>query len=105
MEATALADIAAGAGAAGVLLDTAGKDGPGLLGLTSTAWLTSWVARAHRAGLTVALAGKLAAEDLPLIWETGADIAGVRSAACEEGRTSRIVATKVGILKSALDLS
>jgi uncharacterized protein (UPF0264 family) len=102
VEATALADIAAHAGATGVLLDTAVKDGPGLLRLISTVGITSWVARAHRAGLTVALAGKLTAEDLPLIWETGADIAGVRGAACEDGRSGRIDAERVRRLRAQL---
>jgi (5-formylfuran-3-yl)methyl phosphate synthase len=42
------------------------------------------VADAHAAGLQVALAGALRAEDLPVVRETGADIAGVRSAACRD---------------------
>ena len=41
---------------------------------------------AHDAGLEVALAGALRAEDLPAVRATGADIAGVRSAACRDGR-------------------
>ena len=79
------------AGAAGVetcLLDTAVKDGRGLLEWLSPDALSSLVADAHGAGLQVALAGALRAEELPLIGETGADIAGVRSAACADGRRS-----------------
>ena len=102
VERTALVDIAACAGAAGVLLDTAHKDGPDLLNLVSAATLKSWVALAHDAGLSVALAGKLAAENFPLICETGADIVGVRSAACEAGRTSCITATRVRALRLQL---
>jgi (5-formylfuran-3-yl)methyl phosphate synthase len=34
----------------------------------------------------MALAGQLRAEELPVIRATGADIAGVRSAACRDGR-------------------
>ena len=41
--------------------------------------------RVHAAGLQVALAGALRAEDLPVVRDTGADIAGVRSAACGDG--------------------
>jgi uncharacterized protein (UPF0264 family) len=102
VEPTALTDIAARAGATGVLLDTADKDGPGLLSLFSTAALQSWVTRAHAAGLIVALAGKLTASDLSLISETGADIVGVRGAACEEGRSSRVTAAQVRALRLQL---
>jgi (5-formylfuran-3-yl)methyl phosphate synthase len=102
VEPTALVDIAARAGATGVLLDTARKDGPGLLRLASTATLESWATRAHGAGLTVALAGKLKAEDLPFICETGADIVGVRGAACENSRSSRVTEVKVRRLTESL---
>jgi hypothetical protein len=37
-------------------------------------------------GLEIALAGELRAEELPVVRATGADIAGVRSAACRDGR-------------------
>lgn len=94
-----LLDLAARSGASGVLLDTADKGGPGLLRLLSPAALTTWVATAHGQGLTVALAGKLTYEDLPLVLDTGADIAGVRGAACANGRTSRVVEEKVRALK------
>ena len=46
------------------------------------------MAEAHDAGLEVALAGALRAEDLPVVRDTGADIAGVRSAVCADGRRS-----------------
>lgn len=97
-----LLELAARAGASGVLLDTAIKQGPGLRHLVSPAALTSWVATAHSHGLTVALAGKLAADDLSWVLDTGADIAGVRGAACEAGRSSQVVAERVSALKSTL---
>jgi uncharacterized protein (UPF0264 family) len=74
------------AGVAGCLLDTAVKDGRGLLSWLAPAELAELVAEAHDAGLEMALAGELRAEDLPAIRATGADIAGVRSAACRDGR-------------------
>ena len=77
--------------AAGVevcLLDTAVKDGRGLFEWLSPSALAALVAEAHDAGLEVALAGALRAEDLPVVRETGADIAGVRSAVCAGGRRS-----------------
>jgi uncharacterized protein (UPF0264 family) len=74
------------AGVAGVLLDTAIKDGRGLLSWLDPDALAELAAAAHAAGLEVALAGELRAEDLPAIRAAGADIAGVRSAACRDGR-------------------
>ena len=93
------------AGATGVLLDTAHKDGPGLLRLVSAATLESWVARAHGAGLIVALAGKLSGRRSALYFETGADIVGVRGAACENGRSSCVAAERVRALRLQLPLS
>jgi uncharacterized protein (UPF0264 family) len=94
------------AGAAGVgvcLLDTAVKDGRGLLDWLSPDALTSLVAEAHDAGLEVALAGALRAEDLPIVRATGADIAGVRSAACGDGRRSGpLDAERVRALRAAV---
>jgi uncharacterized protein (UPF0264 family) len=97
----AIVRIAALTGARGVLLDTARKDGPGLRGLITVSRLASWVASAHAAGLLVALAGRLTADDLVFVRDAGADIAGVRGAACEKGRTSRVVAEKVRLLRAA----
>lgn len=91
----ALLDVASAAGAAGVLLDTADKRGPRLTELTTLAWLTEWAARAHRRSLSVALAGRLRAEDLSIVRRCGADVAGVRGAACEGGRSGRVVAARV----------
>jgi uncharacterized protein (UPF0264 family) len=72
--------VARAAGVGVCLLDTAVKDGRGLLDWLSPDELTSFV--------DVALAGALRAEDLPVVLATGADIAGVRSAACDDGRRS-----------------
>jgi uncharacterized protein (UPF0264 family) len=97
-----LVDAAASAGTAGVLLDTATKHGPGVRGLLSEDALSAWVARAHQAGLMVAVAGRLQADDLEFVRNTGADIAGVRGAACEGGRTGRISSEKVRVLVARL---
>jgi uncharacterized protein (UPF0264 family) len=98
----AVVGIAARTGAVGVLLDTADKAGPGLRALITPAALASWVAAAHAAGLLVALAGQLTADDLPFVQEAGADIAGVRGAACDHGRTGRVVAERVRVLQAGL---
>ena len=80
--------VAHAAGADVCLLDTAIKDGRGLLDFLSPDALASLVDEAHAAGLQLALAGALRAEDLPMLAATGADIAGVRSAACGDDRRS-----------------
>ena len=97
----ALVEIAARAGAHGVLLDTADKNGPGLRALIELRAITGWVAHAHDCGLLVALAGKLTADDLPFVRDAGADIAGVRGAACDGGRAGRVSADRVRLLRAA----
>lgn len=101
MSPTALLEVASSAGAAGVLLDTADKRGPSLTELVAPAWLAEWVRLAHRRALSVALAGRLRAEDLPIVAACGADIAGVRGAACDGGRNGRISAARVRELTRA----
>jgi uncharacterized protein (UPF0264 family) len=91
--------------AAGVgmcLLDTAVKDGRGLLEWLPADALAALVAEAHAGGLQVALAGALRAEDLSAVRDARADIAGVRSAACHEGRrTGRLDGARVRALIAA----
>ena len=82
----AVVDAARRAGVGGCLLDTAVKDGRGLFEWLSPEALTALVAEGHAAGLEVALAGALRAEELGMVRATGADIAGVRAAACRDGR-------------------
>jgi len=100
---SALTEAAATVGAAGVLLDTADKDGPGLRDLLSPRALAAWVAQAHEARLLVALAGRLRVDDLGFVRDAGADIAGVRGAACEGGRTGRVTAARVRALRRLCD--
>jgi uncharacterized protein (UPF0264 family) len=88
------------AGARGVLLDTADKTGPGLRALVRPAPLRDWVRHAREAGLLVALAGKLTADDLPFVQSAGADIAGVRGAACDGGRSGRVSRDRVARLRA-----
>jgi uncharacterized protein (UPF0264 family) len=97
-----LPSVAHAAGIGVCLLDTAVKDGRGLLEWRSPDALAAFVADAHDAGLEVALAGALRAEDLPMVLATGADIAGVRSAACGGGRRSGpLEAARVRALRTA----
>jgi uncharacterized protein (UPF0264 family) len=98
---TVLLDVAARAGASAVLLDTADKNGLGLPSLVPPAMLSSWAAAAHETGMFVALSGRLTAADLPMVRRTGADIAGVRGAACDDGRNGRVTAIRVRNLLAA----
>lgn len=94
----ALFDAATRGGAAGVLIDTADKTGPGLVQLSPPAALSRYVSAARDRGLSIAMAGKLSAADLAVVRDVGADIAGVRGAACRAGRASAISEARVRIL-------
>ena len=88
------------AGVGGCLLDTALKDGRGLFEWLTPEALAALVAEGHAAGLEMALAGALRAEDLSVVRTTGADIAGVRSAACRDGRrTAPLDAERIARLR------
>jgi uncharacterized protein (UPF0264 family) len=94
--------VARAAGVGVCLLDTAIKDGRGLLDWLAPDALAALVDDAHAAGLEVALAGALRAADLPVVHAAGADIAGVRSAACGDGRrTGPLDAGRVRALRAA----
>jgi (5-formylfuran-3-yl)methyl phosphate synthase len=94
--------VARAAGVDVCLLDTAVKDGRGLLDWLSPEALTALVDEAHELGLAVALAGALRAEDLPVVCATGAAIVGVRSAACAGGRrTGSLDPARVRALRAA----
>ena len=87
--------------AGGCLVDTAVKDGRGLFEWLTPDALAALVAEGHAAKLEMALAGALRAEDLPTVRATGADIAGVRSAACRDGlRTAPLDTERIGRLRA-----
>ena len=64
------------------MLDTAIKDGKNLFTFLTKPQLSRFVEEAHDYGLKAALAGSLQKQDLPEVYALGADIAGVRGAAC-----------------------
>jgi (5-formylfuran-3-yl)methyl phosphate synthase len=101
VDAMLLPSIAAHAGARGVLVDTADKDGVGLTTLWPRDRLAEWVARARDYALLVAVAGKLSVDDLAIASAAGADIAGVRGAACIGGRGGRVSVDRVRDLVAA----
>lgn len=94
----AVVAVAARTGARGVLIDTMDKHGRELLGVMSTGELTRWISVGRAAGLLVAVAGKVTAPDLAGIAAAGADVVGVRGAACLGGRGGRVSADLVRAL-------
>jgi hypothetical protein len=88
-----LPELAAAAGADGCLIDTAVKDGRGLLDWLDMRALIAFVGDCRALGLLAGLAGSLRSVDLPRIAAIGPDIVGVRGAACDgdrvRGRVSR----------------
>jgi len=94
---------AQGAGASGLLLDTHTKDGMGLLEWISPPALGAWVAGARDQGLLTAVAGSLTLENLETVLASGADVVGVRGAACQGGRRGEVRAGRVLGLRQRLD--
>lgn len=95
--------VAAAAGADGVLVDTARKDGRRLLDWLDPATIGRLIAEARRRGLLVGLAGSLRAEDLPAVAALGPDLIGVRGAACAGGRREGpLDPVRVAALRAAL---
>ena len=89
--------------AAGILLDTFDKHGAGLTTLMTQRALSNFVSTAKRAGQFVAVAGKLTADDVVRMWDTGADIVGIRGAACEDGRDGTVTVGRVRTIRRYLD--
>jgi len=90
------------AGAAAILVDTAGKDGRSLLDWWPEQTLREWIQAGRDAGLELALAGSLGPGELPVIAALAPDIIGVRGAACLGGRNGSVDATRVRSLRAAL---
>ena len=96
---------AAGArGAMGVLLDTVRKDGAGLFRCLGRASLECLVQDARSRSLLVALAGRITVEDMAFAYEAGAEIVGVRGAACDGGRDGCVRENRVRELVAARDV-
>ena len=78
-------EIARKAQADVAMIDTAIKDGKNLFTFLTIDQLRSFVDAAHDYGLKAALAGSLKKEDLPTVHASGADVVGLRGAACTHG--------------------
>ena len=95
--------LAQTAGAQGCLIDTAIKDGQGLLGWLDETALRLFVAACHARGLLSALAGSLAPADLPRLAPIGPDVIAIRGAACDGDRVhGRVSRQRVAALAQAL---
>ena len=73
---------------AGVMLDTAHKEGQGLRGLLSQSQLSRFVCRAQALGLITGLAGKLRLADIAALLDLQPDYLGFRGALCTQHQRS-----------------
>lgn len=98
-----LVDDLADAGFAGVMLDTATKDGRTLLDHCSPATLRSFISAAHGAGLSAGLAGSLRAGQIPELLTLAPDILGFRGALCRASdRKSELDASALAAVRKAM---
>jgi len=100
-----LPPIASRAGAHGVMLDTAVKDGVSSLTAFGEDAVIGFFAAARALGLVTGLAGALGPDDFARVARFGAEIVGVRGSACDGGREGRVSAARVRALHAALALS
>jgi uncharacterized protein (UPF0264 family) len=92
---------ACAAGADGALLDTRAKS-LGLLHVVPEEELGALIEEARARGAFLALAGGLDGPALARLARLGADVAGVRGAACEGGRAGALSAARVAALLRAV---
>jgi (5-formylfuran-3-yl)methyl phosphate synthase len=78
-------EVAKKSGADIAMLDTATKGTKNLFDYLPIKQLQTFVELSHSFGIEVALAGSLKRQDLPVVVNLGADIAGLRGAACING--------------------
>ena len=98
--------VASDAGVDGCLLDTASKSDGTLLTKHQDVQLHDFVSHCHTANLLCAVAGSLSLRDIPRICRFGADILGVRTAACRGDRVNgRVDRRKVQQLKEEIALN
>ncbi len=90
--------LVAEVGAAGLLVDTALKDGTSLFDWMSAGDLARIGAEVLKVAPEFALAGSLGVEHLALARSAGATVVGVRGAACDGGRRGRVSEARVAQL-------
>lgn len=87
-----------------LLIDTADKSGPDLLRTCSWSELETWVAAARRAGMAVAVAGRLRLEAIPEVGRLRPDVVAFRSAVCSNTRLGPVDTALVRRAAAAVDL-
>ncbi|CAB3753909.1 (5-formylfuran-3-yl)methyl phosphate synthase [Paraburkholderia solisilvae] len=97
-----LVEHAASLGFAGIIFDTAIKDGRTLFDCVDEATLAACIDTIHAKGALVGLAGSLGWAQLEKIRAHAPDIAGFRTALCAEGRTARLDPQRVAQWANAL---
>jgi dihydroneopterin aldolase len=96
----------ADAGFRGVMLDTAGKRGGGLLEQIGTARLEEFVDEVRSLDMISGLAGSLRLEDISRLLPFAPDYLGFRGALCEGSeRTARISASRLRMVRDAVSQS
>lgn len=81
-----LPHVASSAGIRGCLLDTAVKDGRTLFDFLGPSRIRRLAEQVRAGGLLFGMAGALKAKDLSLARELGADVVGIRTAACRDNQ-------------------
>ena len=94
--------LAGEAGARAFLIDTFDKAAGGLLDVAGLETVVGWDAAGRRAGLAMALAGRLSVGDVARLGRLVSATLGVRSAACEGGRMGHVQQGKVAELVGTL---
>lgn len=99
----ALVPLLGEAGFAGVMLDTALKDGRTLCDHRSPSELADFIALARAAGLMAGLAGSLRVTDIPELLAREPDVLGFRGALCRAGdRTGALDAAALAAVRRAI---
>jgi uncharacterized protein (UPF0264 family) len=89
------------------MVDTSVKDGKNLFDHLTFEQIKKFIDLAHRFGLEAALAGSLRKQDLVKVYGLGADIAGLRGAACTNSNrvtgqiTRELVVELAGVVRQA----
>ncbi|MGF6504440.1 (5-formylfuran-3-yl)methyl phosphate synthase [Paraburkholderia sp. 32] len=89
-------------GFAGLMFDTASKDGGTLFDHVDVDSLARWLRLARQRGAMAGIAGALGWAQLPQIRALAPDVAGFRTALCADGRRSRLDPERVAQWASAL---
>jgi dihydroneopterin aldolase len=92
----------ANAGIAGIMLDTAGKDGLSLLDHLPLSKIASFLTRAQARGLIAGVAGSLGAAHVTPLLRLRPDVLGFRGALCEGGRDGRFDGARAATIRGLI---